>query len=71
MARIQVGIVAMRTPDGDFMPARPIFRDIESGKISAGIDGTEDRVIGGLAKAFAGEYQRYLEACRRSGVEPD
>ena len=47
MAKIEVGRMALRAPDGTFLPSQPIYRDVpdESVTVTVNVDGSDEAVI--------------------------
>ena len=58
MARVQVGFVADRTPDGNFLPPRPIYREIPDEIVEK----DEYLPLDDLAKVFADKFMAYKRA---------
>lgn len=59
MARIQIGTIAYRKPNGEFLPSRPIYRDVPDSTVA-------DKHIpyGEAAEIFAKKYKAMLAAKR-------
>jgi hypothetical protein len=60
MALVKVGTMALRSPEGEFLPEEPIYREIEEPKQS------DDYIpIGELAEIFADKFKAYKAARRK------
>lgn len=68
MPKVCVGIIAGRDAAGNFLPARPIYRDIEDEKVNkdTGMTKEEEKNCDTFANAMA----RYINECRKAGVKP-
>lgn len=65
MARIQIGIIAYRKPNGDFLPAIPIYRDVATERPIE-----ELLPIDELAEIFADKFKAYKAAqCCKKAAE--
>lgn len=65
---IQIGVAALRSPKGDFLPAVPLFIKAEdAGEInpSTGRTVQEDLALNDVAKVFADKFKAYAEGCKR------
>ncbi len=47
MAKIEVGRMALRAPDGTFLPSQPIYRDVPDEEVTVTVDndGFEESII--------------------------
>ncbi len=61
MARVQVGIIARRAADGSFLPALPIYREIESIQEPQSTDIFPDALL----QLFADKFKEYKTAQSR------
>lgn len=68
MALVQVGIVALRSPDGKFLPATPIYKELPVNE--RGHTDQEEKCNDEIAKVLARKYKAYLDGCRAEGVDP-
>lgn len=59
MARIQIGTIAYRKPNGDFLPSQPIYRDVPDDKVSDYHVPYDE-----AAEIFAKKYKAMLAARR-------
>ncbi len=60
MALVMVGTIALRSPDGNFLPAKPIYREIEEPK-----ETSEYLPFDELAEIFADKFKTYKAAQRK------
>lgn len=64
MALVQVGIIALRSPDGDFLPATPIYKDLpvnERGRTTREEKATEE-----ISRLLAEKFKEYIDGCRKA-----
>ena len=61
---IQVGFTALRSPDGGYLPAVPLYIKAEEDAPEA-----EEKLIDDLGKLFAQRIKAYKDGCRKAGVE--
>lgn len=59
MAMVQVGIVALRAPDGSFLPATPIYKDLPVNE--RGRTGQEEKATAEISKLLAGKFKEYMD----------
>ena len=65
MAYIKVGAMALRAPDGSFLPATPIYKEVPDRSLSnSGTTIQEDATIDDLSKILAQKFKQYKEGCR-------
>jgi len=60
MEYIQVGVTALRAPDGTFLPAVPLYVQT---KDQARLGGEE--TINGIAKVFAQRMKQYVDEAKK------
>ena len=66
MAFVQVGMMAMRDKDGNFLPSTPLYAEIADEEMTAdGITKTEERALADVAKLFAEKFKAYADAERK------
>lgn len=66
MAYIKVGVMAVRAPDGSFLPATPIYKEVPDKSISkSGTTPQEDATIDDISKILAQKFREYKEGCAR------
>jgi hypothetical protein len=53
MEYIQIGVTALRTPTGDFLPATPIYIKTSEAIKASGMTQSEENVIHDVARVFA------------------
>lgn len=64
MPYIQVGVIALRTPDGEFLPAQPIYRDIPEPP-----PGKDYIPADELADIFAEKFKKHRETTKKRGKD--
>jgi len=67
MALVKVGIVALRAPDGSFLPAEPIYKELpvnERGRTVQEEKSTEE-----ISKLLAGKFKAYIDGCKAAGLD--
>ena len=70
MARVQAGIVAKRDAAGNFLPARPIYKEDKEEKQS-GLTKTEEQCCEQFGKFMFEKYLKpYIEECQKEGIDP-
>lgn len=57
MALVKVGVMALRSPSGDFLPEEPIYRDIPNTEPES-----EYIPLDELGELFADKYKSYKQA---------
>lgn len=65
---IQIGVTALRSPSGDFLPSVPIYIKAEdAGAINPTTGRTmqEDLALGDVAKVFADKFKQYADANKK------
>lgn len=63
MARVQVGIIAKRDAAGNFLPAKPIFREVEQKETS--LTGHEEKQCRNFAQFLCEKYFKpYMEGLK-------
>lgn len=65
MALVQVGIIALRSPDGDFLPATPIYKDLPVNE--RGRTAQEERATEEISRLLAQKFKEYIDGCRKEG----
>lgn len=60
---IQIGEAALRGPDGNFLPAVPLY--IRAGDCD---EAAEENLCGGIAHLLALRMKEYIDGCREAGV---
>lgn len=60
---VQVGVTALRGPDGKYLPAVPIY--VEANQQS---EEAERGLIEDLGKLFAAQMKQYVDGCRAAGI---
>ncbi|MDN0033281.1 hypothetical protein QVN85_10235 [Oscillibacter valericigenes] len=62
MALVQVGIMALRSPDGNFLPATPIYKELPVNE--RGRTAQEEKTTTDISKLLASKYKDYIDGCR-------
>lgn len=73
MPLVQIGIQALRAPDGTFLPSTPIYAEVPE-VTSEGLTPTEDEMISDIAKIFAKKFKQYKDSMKTAptvGKVPD
>lgn len=60
MAFVQIGITALRAPDGTFLPSVPIYAEVPKAT-DEGLAPVEDKTVGELSRIFAGKFKQYID----------
>lgn len=63
--KVQIGVVAYRDADGNFMPEKPIYRD------SHEAEAEDEYMMDRLAELFYKKYKEYLEKTGKAGKESE
>lgn len=64
MAKVCVGIIAKRDKNGNFLPSKPIIKDIPVN--DKGLTAEEEKCF----NVFGDLIARYIRACESEGVKP-
>ena len=62
MALVKVGIIALRSPDGTFLPATLIYKDLPVNE--RGRTEHEEKATDEISKLLAGKFKEYMDGCR-------
>lgn len=62
MALVKVGIIALRSPDGNFLPATPIYKELPVNE--RGRTEQEEKATDEISKLLAGKFKEYMDGCR-------
>lgn len=69
MAFIQVGIIAYRKPNGEFLPAKPIYEEIPDDQLTKSKTTKQDELAcNEIAKLLAHKYKQYVDGCRAEKI---
>ncbi|SCJ79192.1 Uncharacterised protein [uncultured Flavonifractor sp.] len=63
MALVKVGIIALRSPDGDFLPATPIYKDLPVNE--RGRTAQEEKATEEISRLLAERFKEYIDGCRK------
>jgi hypothetical protein len=68
----QVGVMAGRTEDGNFLPSQPIYIIVSENEVNSdtGMLPQEERTTCDLVKVIAGKMKEYVDICKSKGIEP-
>jgi len=64
VALVKVGVIALRSPSGDFLPEEPIYRDIPEEKPES-----EYIPLDELGELFADKFKAYKKAQKDGGSD--
>ena len=67
MSLVQVGIIALRESNGEFLPAEPIYRDISEENTPP----DEYLPLDRLTEIFADKFKTYKAASKQIGAESE
>lgn len=63
MPYVQIGVTALRAPDGTFLPSTPIYAEVPE-VTREGLTPTESGMIDDIAKIFAKKYKQYMDGVK-------
>ncbi len=61
MALVQVGFMALRSPDGNFLPATPIYKELPVN--ARGRTTREEKATDEISKILAAKFKEYIDGC--------
>lgn len=64
----QVGVQALRAPDGSFLPAVPIYIDLDDVK-NAELEKVADKNEKKMLDGFSNLVADYIKACKKEGIK--
>ena len=64
MALVQVGIIALRAPDGSFLPSTPIYKDLQVNE--RGRTAQEEKATAEISRILAAKFKAYMDGCQGS-----
>lgn len=62
---VQIGQMALRTPDGEFLPATPIYKAVPRQEAAAAENGATNRA----AEVFYEKMKLAAAACKAAGIK--
>lgn len=65
MALVQVGIMALRSPNGEFLPATPIYKELPVNE--RGRTAQEEKATAEISSLLAGKFKQYIDGSRQCG----
>ena len=67
----QVGVTALRSPSGEFLPAQPIYAKVAQKDINpeSGMTAQEEKTLTNVSKIFAEKFSQYVGGCKAAGLE--
>ena len=69
MALKQVGTMAMRNANGDFLPSVPLYADIPDKYIEpSGLTKLEEKNCNEVIDMLAGKFKQYMDGCKKAGI---
>lgn len=69
MALVKVGIIALRSPDGNFLPATPIYKELPVNE--RGRTAQEEKATEEISSILAQKFKEYIDGCRKEGKRQD
>lgn len=60
MTFVQIGVTALRAPDGTFLPSTPIYAEVPFAT-NEGITPTENDTIDDIAQILAEKFKQYID----------
>ena len=63
MPFVQVGITALRAPDGTFLPSTPIYAEVPE-VTREGLAPVEDKTVDDIAHVFAEKFKQYIDGVK-------
>lgn len=69
---VQIGVTAMRAPDGSFLPSVPLYiRDEDANQINefTGNKMSEDLYIKDIAKTLGDKFGQYCNGVKKAGMK--
>ena len=73
MAKIEVGRMALRAPDGTFLPSQPIYRDVPDEDVTVTVenDGSEESIIFPYSNAALALFDYEMNELRKQKVKKE
>lgn len=69
MALKQVGTMALRGPDGKFLPSVPLYADIPDKDIQpSGLTMCEEKNCDEILDMLADKFKQYIDGCKKAGI---
>lgn len=63
MPFVQIGITALRAPDGTFLPSTPIYAEVPE-VTREGLAPVESETIDDIAQIFAEKFKQYIDGAK-------
>lgn len=67
MALVKVGIVALRGPDGSFLPATPIYKELPVNERGRTVQ--EEKSTAEISELLARKFKEYVDGCKAEGLK--
>lgn len=64
MPMVQVGVMALRSPDGQFLPSTPIYKEVPQVN-ERGNTPTGEKALVDVSKLFADKFKQYKNGVKR------
>lgn len=73
MAKIEVGRMALRAPDGTFLPSQPIYRDVPDEDVTVTVDndGSEESIIFPYSNSALALFDYEMNELRKQKVKKE
>jgi len=62
----QVGVMALRSPAGEFLPAQPIYEEYLDEETA---EAAEAAAYDDIASVFARKMKQYIDGCKAAGIK--
>lgn len=60
----EIGVTALRSPDGGYLPAEPLYVKVPAKDVKDGVYVGENATLQNVAEIFADKYKQYVEGVR-------
>lgn len=68
---IRVGVMALRKPDGEFLPSTPIYREISEDINKSGLSKADEYACKDISLLLAEKFKSYIDEMRKKGIKTD
>lgn len=70
MAMVQVGSMALRDADGNFLPSVPLYADFPDEDIQpSGFTKREEKNLQDITEVFFLKFKQYMDGCKALGMD--
>lgn len=65
-ALVQIGVTALRAPNGDFLPSVPMYIKVGAEQVNpkTGLSVGEEDLCGDIARVMAGKFKQYADGVK-------